>query len=294
MNTPDRVILDKNLHFMKIIIWIVFYTSIFGMFLSTALRANFFRELIVEAWATVTIRLEKLPANFSITLFGKLLNIFYCQNDNKISKKKIFFISLITSIAWYLFIYDAFAEEIKPISDDQRVLFFGHLSVILFTTIQFYLLEYLQAYSLLFIFSKIKERKSSFLFPSLALLSIFFYTASYFVLILFRDHLPRTDSYKHLLGFLIPLIAPIWIPLLWLNNSNISATKLIIMLPFSLTLMNGLIFIFFTLLISNSKLILKLLAKSIENLAASTYNKIFNYSMIAFAISTGSMQAYTF
>lgn len=83
-------------------------------------------------------------------------------------------------------------------------------------------------------------------------------------------------------------------PMIWLNNENISLSKFIYMFPFILTSMNGLILIFFSLLISNSKTTLNILANFTERLSASSYDKIFNYSFILFGLSTGLMQAYTF
>jgi hypothetical protein len=84
------------------------------------------------------------------------------------------------------------------------------------------------------------------------------------------------------------------IPMLLVNNENFSLFRFLYMLPFVLTLMNGLILILFSMLIANSKFTLKSVANFAALLSASAYNKIFNYSFILFGLSTGAMQAYTF
>jgi hypothetical protein len=123
---------------------------------------------------------------------------------------------------------------------------------------------------------------------------MFFYIVSYFAFIWIRDFMPKNTFTTFIFGFFLPLIYPIMVPMIWLNNENISLLKFVYIFPFILTSMNGLILILFSLLISNSKITLNILANFVERLSVSSYDKIFNYSFILFGLSTGFMQAYTF
>ena len=279
---------------MKTLIWIVFYISIAGMFLSAALRTVVFREIIIEAWMITTQRLEKLPYNFSISVLTKLLNVFYCKTNNKLSFKKIFIISLVTNIAWYLFTMTFYEGKYK-LSDNIgfKTAIFIHILIIIANIPQFLAIEYIQANIMIKVFNKIKNKNIYFVSCVFLIFVVLFYAVSFFVLIYVRDIAPINDQ-KTYIGIFLPLIYPSAFLLLWINTSMMTLTKMFFMLPFVLTLINGLILILFALLISNSKITLSLLAKSIEKISTKTYSQLFNSSLILFTIATGLMQAYTF
>ena len=279
---------------MKTLIWIVFYISIAGMFLSAALRTVVFREIIIEAWMITTQRLEKLPYNFSISVLTKLLNVFYCKTNNKLSFKKNFIISLVTNIAWYLFTMTFYEGKYK-LSDNIgfKTAIFIHILIIIANIPQFLAIEYIQANIMIKVFNKIKNKNIYFVSCVFLIFVVLFYAVSFFVLIYVRDIAPINDQ-KTYIGIFLPFIYPSAFLLLWINTSMMTLTKMFFMLPFVLTLINGLILILFALLISNSKITLSLLAKSIEKISTKTYSQLFNSSLILFTIATGLMQAYTF
>lgn len=264
------------------------------MFLSAALRTVVFREIIIEAWMITTQRLEKLPYNFSISVLTKLLNVFYCKTNNKLSFKKNFIISLVTNIAWYLFTMTFYEGKYK-LSDNIgfKTAIFIHILIIIANIPQFLAIEYIQANIMIKVFNKIKNKNIYFVSCVFLIFVVLFYAVSFFVLIYVRDIAPINDQ-KTYIGIFLPFIYPSAFLLLWINTSMMTLTKMFFMLPFVLTLINGLILILFALLISNSKITLSLLAKSIEKISTKTYSQLFNSSLILFTIATGLMQAYTF
>lgn len=171
------------------------------MFLSAALRSTDFRELLVSTWVSTTNRFEKLPSNFSISIFGKLLNIFYQRKNKRISKKKILIISLITNIAWTIFTINFTNESLKLPTYDASILIAIVIFALLLTTFPFYIFEYFQAAIILYSYSKLKNKDAFFIFISFLILTVLFYIVSCVIFVWIRDFMPKNTLTTFIFGF---------------------------------------------------------------------------------------------
>jgi hypothetical protein len=277
---------------MKAVVWILFYASLAGMVLSSLLRSSATREVLIALWVQTSVRAESHSPTAALNLARTFIFAVYCNPDSTLSKKKISFLTLIGSFLWYFamdisggdFLTDANALFPFWVVPFITVVGFGIGAVLNFPF--HFLFEYALAIWAVSVARRTDVRDAFHLLILIGMAMLAYYAVPLLLIV----PIGLLQTFEQKFGFVGPPALP------WVMRHIIHNDLPLVLVAVTAIVSSGfaLITSVIAILLVRSKNFLKALALLSEKLAASSYDRIFAFSVLTFSLATGLMQAWTF